>query len=114
MGEAAGRHVHLTATEAVPMRAFVDAIARQPGFAAPELVPAEDFDAAGLPARERRVWRASAGVYQSYFARSPRFDARALAELSGRRCPPTDAAWLDRLMRYGVDAGFLMQARDLD
>ena len=107
MEAAAGRHVHLTAAAPVPMVAFRDAIARQPGFVAPELVAADGFDPAELPPRERRVWRASAGVYQSYFARSPRFEARALAALSGRRCPPTDAAWLDRLMRYGVEAGFL-------
>ena len=110
IGAAAGRHVHLTAADPVSMADFRNAIARQPGFAAPALVPSDGFDPAGLPPRERRVWRASAAVYQSYFARSPRFEARALAELSGRRCPPTDAAWLNRLMRYGVEAGFLPAA----
>lgn len=107
MRAAAGTTVHLTAASPVPVTAFRDAIARQPHFAVPELVPAERFDPAALPARERRVWQRAAGVYASYFARDPRFVAERLAALSGRRCPPTDSAFLDRLIGFGIDAGFL-------
>ena len=109
IGAAAGRVVHLTAAAPVAMTSFRDAIARRPHFAAPTLVPAADFHPADLPMRERRVWQASAGVYASYFARDPRFAADVLQALSGRRCPPTDAAFLDRLIGFGVKAGFLPQ-----
>ena len=107
MAAAAGSITHLTASAPVPMTDFRDAIARVPHFAAPELVPTSEFDPAALSPRERRVWQASAGVYASYFARDPRFQATRLAALSGRHCPPTDAAFLDRLIGYGIDAGFL-------
>ena len=110
MDRAATRTVHLTAAAPVPLPAFRDAIARHPHFAVPELVPTDRFDPADLPPRERRVWRSAAGVYASYFARDPRFVAAELAALSGRRCPPTDAAFLDRLIGFGIDAGFLPAA----
>ncbi len=107
MEAAAGSIVHLTAAAPVPVATFRDAIARRPHFAVPELVPADLFDPAALPQRERRVWLRAAGVYASYFARDPRFVAERLAALSGHRCPPTDGAFLDRLIGHGLDAGFL-------
>ena len=105
--EARGGHVHLTGSAPVPAAAFADAIGRWPHFARPELVAPDRFDAHALPSAERRLYGRAAAVYASYFRRDPRFVAERLATLTGRRCPPTDAAFLGRLMAYAIAAGFL-------
>ena len=102
-----GAHVHLTASSSVPVPAFADAIARWPHFARPRLVAPERFDVARLPPTERRLYARVAAVYATYFQRDPRFEAGRLAAASGRVCPPTDAAFLHRLMTFAIDAGFL-------
>lgn len=104
---AAGRVFHLVSGAPVPVGAFRDAIARQPQFAAPMLVEPAAFDPAALSAPERRLHARVAGLYGSYFQRAPRFEDANLRALTGRRCPPTDAAFLDRLIGYGIDAGYL-------
>ena len=107
MAEARGQHVHLTAAAPVPVQEFVAAIARRPHFSVPELVAPDAFDPATLPPRERRLHGLIADLYATYFQRDPRFIAERLAQLSGRRCPPTDAAFLDRLIEAAIRAGFL-------
>lgn len=104
---AAGRVFHLVSGAPVPVGAFRDAIARRPHFAAPTLVEPAAFDPALLPAPERRLHARVAGLYGSYFQRAPRFEDGNLRALTGRRCPPTDAAFLDRLIGYGIDTGYL-------
>ena len=104
---ARGRRVHLVAERPTAVADFVRAIARQPGWAAPRVVDAAGFDPARLPPRERRLQLRVAAQYQSYFQRSPRFEARALAELAGRLCPATDEYFLGRLAGYCARAGFL-------
>lgn len=104
---AAGRRVHLVAGQPTPIVDFINAIARQPAWHTPELIDVAEFDPARLPPRERRLHLRVAAQYRSYFARSPRFEVRALAELTGRICPATDGQFLARLASYCVRKGFL-------
>lgn len=99
----AGQTLHLTAATPTPVLAIGAAMARA-GLGAPCFVPLERFDPAGLPATERRWHAAAAALYTAYLLRDPRFEAGcALLPV----CPPTDAAWLDRLIGFAVEAGFV-------
>ena len=107
MDGAAGRTVHLASGAPVPVATFRDAIAAVPHFHVPELVAPAAFDPARLSPLERRLHGRITGLYASYFQRDPRFVVAALPALGGPACPPTDAAFLARLIGYGIAAGFL-------
>ena len=76
-----------------------------------DLCVARDIDAAALPPAERRWHAATAVLYTGYLQRAPRFDT-ANADLLVPRCPPTDAAWLRRLIAACVARGFVTARRD--
>lgn len=101
---------HLVSGQPIPVSDFTAAIAAFPQFHRPRLVEPDAFDPAGLPPLERRLYRRVAGLYASYFQRDPHFDDRQMLALSGRRCPPTGAAYLHRLISYCIDTGFLPDA----
>ena len=99
----AGQTVHLTARTPTPIPAIGTAMARA-GLSTPEWVAPSNFDPAALPAGERRWHAAAATLYTAYLLRDPRFvaDCPLLPP-----CPPTDAAWMDRLIAFAVAAGFV-------
>ncbi len=111
IGLAANKTFHLVSGAPVPVGEFRNAIAAYPQFTAPKLVKPEDFDARALPALERRLHARIAGLYASYFQRSPRFDDSAFRALVGSACPPTGPAFLRKLIDYCISVGFLSRAR---
>lgn len=106
MARVAGRTLHLTAATPTPLPALGAAIAAVPGLGAPHFVAPAAFAPAALPAVERRYHAAAAALYTSYLLRGPRFDITGAAALLPP-CPPTDRAWLDRLIGYCLDAGWV-------
>lgn len=101
-----GRVLHLVGSAPTPVTRLGEAIAAVPGLGVPQFVAPEVFAGATLPGRERRYHAAAAGLYTRYLLRGPVFDAAAAREF-GLECPPTDRAWLDRLIRFCVGAGFV-------
>jgi nucleoside-diphosphate-sugar epimerase len=101
--DVAGETVHLTASTPTPIPAIGTAMARA-GLGTPAWVAPAQFDPAQLPAGERRWHAAAATLYTAYLLRDPRFVADC-ALLPA--CPPTDAAWMDRLIAFAVAAGFV-------
>lgn len=101
---------HLASGHPVPVRQWVDAIGAFSELSAPRLVPPALFDEASLPPLERRLYRRTASLYASYFERDPRFATANLAALSGRVCPPVDAAALERMIGFCIERGFLKAA----
>jgi 2-alkyl-3-oxoalkanoate reductase len=98
--------LHLVADRPTPIARIGEAIAAVPGLGAPNFVAPDAFDPAKLSPIERRYHAAAAALYTSYLLRGPVFDA-ANARAFGLRCPPTDRAWLDRLIGYCLDKGFV-------
>ncbi len=108
---ARGQTVHLVAASATPLAALGAAIASVPGLCRPVFVPPAAFDAAALAPAERRWHAAAAALYTGYLERAPRFDTTNADRLVPR-CPPTDAAWLRRLVAACVARGFVTARRD--
>lgn len=107
---AAGQCIHLVSGSPVPIGDWVSAIASYPQFTPPQLVQPSQFDAARLPAGERRLFNRVAGLYSSYFQRDPRFDDRNQRLATGIICPPTGQTYLRRLIDHCIDSGFLSAA----
>lgn len=106
-----GRVVHLVGSAPFAVTTIGEAIAAVPGLRVPCFVAPEAFAPEALMPVERRYHAAAASLYTSYLLRSPRFDtanARALLP----PCPPTDRAWLDRLLAHCIAAGFVKSTRD--
>ena len=101
-----GQTLHLVADSPTRIARIGEAIAAVPGLGAPHFVAPEVFDPATLPNIERRYHAAAAALYTSYLLRGPVFEA-SNARAFGLHCPPTDRAWLDRLIGYCLDAGFV-------
>jgi hypothetical protein len=100
-----GQTLHLVADSPQPIARIGEAIAAA-GLGAPHFVAPELFDPAVLPPIERRYHAAAAALYTSYLLRGPEFDA-ANACAFGLVCPPTDRAWLDRLIGYCLEKAFV-------
>lgn len=107
IGEADGGVFHLVSGAPVTVQRFRDAIAAWPQFARPELVDPAAFDPAALPPRERRLHDRVLGLYASYFRHDPRFSDDRARAFTGRACPPTDDAFLRRLVTYAIGAGYV-------
>ena len=107
MEHVAGGRFHLVSGTPVPVADWVAAIAAYPQFTAPALTDPAAFDPAALPPLERRLFARVAGLYASYFQRSPVFDDSAFSAATGLSCPPTDRAYLLRLIDHCIAAGFL-------
>ena len=93
--EAAGRIFHLASGVPVPVAALC--ALDVPGFRVPRLVP---------PVADR-VRGDFLALFAGYLAQDPRFAIDNLARLSGRHCPPTDLAFLRRLVEGACRAGFM-------
>jgi nucleoside-diphosphate-sugar epimerase len=96
----AGQTLHLVAADAVPVPMIAEAIAAVPGLGRVAFVPPER--AAVLPRRIAAV----AGLYAPYLLRAPDFDD-ARARALGLVCPPTDRAWMGRLINHCLSRGFV-------
>lgn len=110
MGEADGRVFHLASGRPVPLAALTALTDAFPACRAPRLVP-PGHDLSGLGPRERWMQEQVVAAYAAYLRPSPRFATGNLLALSGRRCPPVDAAFLHRLIGFAVEAGYLPGAR---
>lgn len=110
MEAADGAICHLTSGAPIPVEAFAAAIGAYPQFHAPELVDADSFDPASLTPSQRRIHRAVAGAYASYFQRNPYFDDAVFHSLTGMAHPPAGAEWLTRLIDYAIAKGLLPAA----
>lgn len=99
----AGETVHLVGAAPTPVPAIGAAMARA-GLGTPAFVAPECFDAGALSAREARWHAAAAALYTAYLLRSPAFVA---GHPLLPACPPTDGAWMDRLISFAVQAGFV-------
>lgn len=108
---ARGRTFHLVGASAIPVVALGAAIASVPGLGRPHFVPAATFDLDTLPPAERRWHAATASLYTGYLRRAPRFDTTNADQLVPP-CPPTDAAWLRRLIAACVARGFVTARLD--
>ncbi len=105
-----GRVFHLVGSAPLAVATIGEAIAAVPGLGVPCFVAPEAFAPEALPPVERRYHAAAASLYTSYLLRSPRFEtanARALLP----PCPPTDRAWLGRLLAHCIAAGFVKPVR---
>ena len=106
MPQAAGI-IHLVSGQPVPVHALRTLALAYPHLDAPRFVDPASFDPARLGAAERRLYPVMTAPYASYLRRDPRFEASALASLSGRCCPPVDGPYLRRVVDYAVAAGYL-------
>ena len=102
-----GQVFHLASGCPVPVAALRPLAQAFPHLHAPSFVPPGRFDAGQLAPRERRLNAQVTELYASYLLRDPRFVTANLQRLSGRTCPATDAAFLQRMIAYGIEAGFL-------
>lgn len=105
--EAHGQIFHLVSGMATPLRAFPETLSKFDGLAVPEWVDPADFDMATLSPGERRFFQRGAEVYARYFTRHPVYDDSAYRAFAGKGCPPTDAAWWERIVAYCIEAGFI-------
>lgn len=107
MEQAQGGYFHLTGCEPLPSTELAKAVGRIAHFPDPLCVTPRDYDPAILPQAEQRVAARMLGTFGSYFTRAPRFDDTKFRALTDLACPPTDTAWLGRLIAYGITSGYL-------
>lgn len=111
MEDAQSGYFHLVAENALPAGELAHGVARVAHFPDPMVVPLEAYDPAALGPAEQLLAGRMLGTFGAYFTRSPRFDDSKFRALTGIACPPTDRAWLDRLIAYGMARGYLPSAR---
>ena len=107
MEQANGRFFHLAAHAPVALTALADLAAAFPHLHAPRLLPPGAVEPAALSPRQQWLHAQVTGLYACYLRPSPVFVTANLAALSGRTCPPADPAYLQRLIRAAIAAGFL-------
>jgi nucleoside-diphosphate-sugar epimerase len=107
MAAASGHTYHLVSGAPVPVAALRTLALGYPQLHAPRFVPPETFKRARLTRAEQTLDRQVTSFYASYLQRDPRFQDANLRALSGRKCPPPDQAFLQRLIDYGIATGYL-------
>lgn len=107
---ASGGYYHLVAANPLPAAELAHGVSRVAHFPEPRVVEPEGFDADSLRPAERLLLGRMMATFGAYFRRSPRFGDRDFRAVTGLECPPTDSAWLDRLIAYGIARGYLPQA----
>lgn len=110
MAAASGGYFHLTAAAPTPAAELARGVARVPHFPDPLVIAPDAFDIASLNPIEQRVAGRMLATFGAYFTRNPHFDDAKFRALTGLDCPPTDLAWMDRLIAYGIAAQYLPQA----
>nr|WP_321985927.1 SDR family oxidoreductase [uncultured Lichenicoccus sp.] len=104
---AAGRTFHLVAERPVSVALLATLGGHYLQFEVPRLLSPEAYQPDMVPATERWLLDQIRTSFGSYMCRDPRFETGNLSALSGRRCPPTDTAFLLRLVDHCIQAGFL-------
>ncbi len=107
MDQALGKTFHLSAQQPIRLIDFFRVLGDFPQFKLPIVIDAASFEPLMLEPLQRRMLNRLLGPYLVYFQRSPRFQTAALEELTGLTCPPTDSAFLKRLILYCITAGLL-------
>lgn len=107
MEAAAGGHYHLVAHSPLPAAELADGVARVPHLPDPLVVAPKQYVPAELSPAERLLAARIFATFGAYFTRAPRFVDKKFRALTGLECPPTDRAWLDRLIGYAITAGYL-------
>ena len=110
MEQAAGQNIHLVSGSPVLVSTLTGLAAQYPHFFSPRLMSPETFDPALLTPRGQVVHRQVTAHYASYLQRDPRFADDALRALGGCSCPPTDIAFLRRLVDRCIATGYLKAA----
>lgn len=110
MDEAEGGYFHLVARDALPAAALAHGVQRVTHFPDPAVVAPEEYDLDALSPAERMLAGRMLGTFGAYFTRSPVFDDTHFRSVTELECPPTDDAWLDRLIAYGIARGYLPSA----
>ncbi len=112
MDAAEGAILHVASGAPLPAEAIPQALARFEHFPPARAVEPGAFDIAALSPSERRVLDQLLASYGGYLTRSPVFATERMRAATGLRCPPTDDAWLDRLIAYGIARGYLPEPRE--
>ena len=107
MERAPGTYVHLASGDPLPAAALPRALARFAHLPQVQVVEPAAFDPADLPLMERRVLERVLASYGTYLDGHRRFAAHQARALTGLACPPTDEAWLDRLIAYGIARDYI-------
>ena len=107
MPDAAGQTFHLVAERPIPVALLTRLAGHYPQYEVPRLVSPAEFRPDMIGEAERWLHDQVRLSFGSYLCRDPRFAAANLEALSGRRCPPTDALFLRRLVDHCILAGFL-------
>ena len=107
MDEAEGRIFHLVSGDPLPSRMLAQGVAAVPSYPEPVAVDPADFDPAGLTPAQRKMTGYVVQTFGPYLSRDPRFDDTNLRALTGLTCPPTDAAWMQRMIAYAIGRGYL-------
>ena len=107
MDEAQGGIFHLVSGKPLPSRILAEGVAAIPSYPDPYSVDPQDFDPAGLSPAQRKMTGYVVQTFGSYLSRDPRFDDSNLRALTGLSCPPTDAAWMQRMIAYAIERGYL-------
>ncbi|WP_271079522.1 SDR family oxidoreductase [Aurantiacibacter sp. MUD61] len=110
MEQADGGYFHLVAESPLAAAELAHGVARVEHFPDPEVVAPEDYDPTQLRPAEQMLAGRMIGTFGPYFTRDPQFDDRQFRALTGLECGATDAAWLDRLIAYGIERGYLPSA----
>ncbi len=105
-----GGYFHLVADTPMPAAELAHGVARVDHFPDPLVVSPEDYDPSALRSGERMLAERMLSTFGAYFTRNPRFSDARLKEVTGLSCPATDSEWLDRLIEYGIAAGYLPKA----
>lgn len=108
---ARGGYFHLVASEPLPAQELARGVARVPHFPDPDIIDPGAFNPHALRPAERLLLSRMMATFGAYLSRDPRFDDSAFRKVTGLQCPPTDSAWLDRLIAYGLAAGYLPSER---
>ena len=107
MNRADGAIIHVASGAPMRARALPEALGRFPHLPMARAVLPEAFELAALPSAEQRVLGQLLASYGGYLARAPLFATDRLRQITGLACLPTDEAWLDRLIGYGIARGYL-------
>jgi 2-alkyl-3-oxoalkanoate reductase len=99
--------VQLVSGNPVPVATLVGMAADYPQFFLPEMVDPAKFDTTMLSPTAQRMHGQFIARFGSYLRRAPQFRDDALLACGGRPCPPTDVAFLRRLLDWCVSTGFL-------
>ncbi|APE29318.1 SDR family oxidoreductase [Aurantiacibacter gangjinensis] len=110
MEEAQGGYYHLVADAPLAAAELAHGVGRVDHFPSPEVVSPDRYVPANLAPAERMLAGRMLGTFGPYFTRNPRFDDTRFRKMTGLESPPTDSAWLDRMIKYAIAVGYLPRA----